>query len=166
MGCGFHAREPLRKPHGANMENTVTLTSLTGRRFAFNVHDKYSTTWNEVPALYAFASYTLLGGWHIQYIGQAGNLKERMSNHERWLEAANAGAAHVLARVASPNETIRKDEERDLIANYQPPLNQQIHRNYLADLLAGMYQVSQPALGNVLTGLGSPGRHGKGSGGR
>jgi len=60
--------------------------------------------------------------WHPYYVGIADSLKVRLATHERWSEAVQLGATHVHARVASLAAT-REAIEKELIAQYQPPLN-------------------------------------------
>lgn len=62
-------------------------------------------------------------GWVPAYIGQADNLKTRIPAHERWLDAKAQGATHVMAHTVSTGERVRLDEERDLIARWDPPCN-------------------------------------------
>jgi hypothetical protein len=76
----------------------------------------------EVPANYMFAHLTV-NGWHILYIGQCASARDRLPCHERWEDARKLGATHVLNHVSSPDEKIRKTEERDLIASHTPVLN-------------------------------------------
>jgi hypothetical protein len=61
------------------------------------------------------------------YVGETHNFRERFPGgrkHERWEEAQNLGATHVLAAVI-PQEATRQAIEQDLIQTFQPPLNVQ-----------------------------------------
>ena len=88
----------------------------------FDVHRHDQVTWNDVPGIYVFAVPNGLYGWAPLYIGQASSLKDRLSSHERWDEAAQRGAVHIHAKLVR-SATDRDRVERDLIQKYQPPMN-------------------------------------------
>jgi hypothetical protein len=59
----------------------------------------------------------------VYYIGQTNDLTERLSNHERWQEAADLGATDVLIApigIQSHRDII----ERELISRINPALNE------------------------------------------
>jgi hypothetical protein len=135
------------------MQPWVSLTGLTGRSYGYESYDRYGD-WREQPANYAFGYFssglgigsfgdinglvglsalaTMGGHWVIVYIGEADNIKTRMSSHDRWLDAVALGATHVLAHLNFGSVEARKAEERDLIAHYNPSLNAQHRTNHLA----------------------------------
>ncbi|MDE0416263.1 MAG: hypothetical protein OXI95_04915 [bacterium] len=79
--------------------------------------------WNDVPANYIFAMRDPNGRWWAIYIGETGNLQRRMGpGHEKWDHARMHGMTHIHAHTASPYETDRQVEERDLIASQTPLL--------------------------------------------
>jgi hypothetical protein len=82
--------------------------------------------WNAVGGVYIFALLNRYEQWVPLYIGQAQSFKDRIPNHEVWLEAARLGATHVHARV-EPLKANRDRLEQALIGAYQPALNVQ-HR--------------------------------------
>jgi hypothetical protein len=109
----------------------------------FAVH-RHEVAWNDVPGIYVFAVPNGLSGWAPLYIGQASSLKDRLSNHERWDEAARRGAAHIHARVVT-SAADRDRVERDLIQKYQPPMNTQLKSlASLAGSFGGLTPPSSP----------------------
>lgn len=78
-------------------------------------------TWNDVPGVYIFAKID--GGyWRALYIGQTGSLSQRLTNHERWSEAARLGATHIHTFVEYSG-LHRINIESNLVSAFQPPLN-------------------------------------------
>ena len=65
-------------------------------------------------------------GWVPVYIGIADDLSSRIPFHDRWSDAAAAGATRVMGHTNS-DAAKRSSEERDLIGYWNPPLNIQ-HR--------------------------------------
>ena len=61
--------------------------------------------------------------WQALYIGQTGDLSDRLPNHEEWPAAVALGATHVHLR-GIPNRGRREKLERRLIRTYQLPLNE------------------------------------------
>ncbi|WP_421216855.1 hypothetical protein [Aeromonas enteropelogenes] len=90
----------------------------------FNVYTP-STEWYDRAGIYIFAKIGPDNHWNALYIGQTNSFSERLSNHERWIEAAKLGATHVHARVVS-DQRERDDVEAQLIRINQPPLNTQL----------------------------------------
>ena len=99
----------------------VNAQGVSGRSYQYN-EAQISGDWKDVPANYMFAFWNGTH-WHVLYIGQCASARDRLPCHERWEEARKLGATHVLNHVASPDEEIRKTEERDLIASHTPVLN-------------------------------------------
>jgi hypothetical protein len=81
----------------------------------------------EVPGNYGFLKSTGLNIFTPLYFGEAENMRNRLRNHDRWLEAVRLGATIIVTHTAPGGELARLAEERDLIAKWNPPLNVQ-HR--------------------------------------
>jgi len=110
----------------------------------FDVHRHDQVAWNDVPGIYVFAVHDGLYGWGPLYIGQASSLKDRLSSHERWDEAARRGAVHIHAKLVR-SATNRDRVERDLIQKYQPPMNTQLKNlAALAGTFGGLTPPSSP----------------------
>ena len=106
---------------------TLELTGASGRKYTFYVYN-WGANFKAVGGVYAVlrASGNAAGGttYHVVYIGQTGNLAERFDNHHKADCFRRNGASHISAMV-EPNEQTRLAIERDLIANYSPPCNDQ-----------------------------------------
>lgn len=102
------------------MSQPETVTWLGNK---FNVYGP-DTTWREVPGIYIFAKPISPGRWSALYVGQTGNFRERLANHERWPEAQRKGATCIHARVVD-RQAERDSLEELLIRECLPPLNVQ-----------------------------------------
>ncbi len=105
------------------MNHHTTAKHITWGGYAFEVCDKH-TTWNDVPSIYIFCG-VINGMWRALYIGQSASFADRPATHEQWQPAQRLGATHVHARVVRA-QTDRDTIERELIRQYQPPLNTQL----------------------------------------
>ena len=74
---------------------------------------------------YVFVKRLSDGTFAPIYFGEGDDLKVRIPNHERWSDALQAGMTHVMAHTTPAGEQARLDEEADLIAHWNPPLNAQ-----------------------------------------
>jgi hypothetical protein len=72
---------------------------------------------------YAFVTQLANGNFVPLYFGQAEDLQARIPGHDRWDEAKKAGVTHVMGHTTPAGEQARLDEERDLIQQWDPPLN-------------------------------------------
>lgn len=90
--------------------------------YNFEVYDPSQTTWNDYPGVYVFAGINPVNQWVPLYVGQADSFRNRIPSHERWTQAAQMGATHVLA-ITVPQVAIRDGLERGMIATFQPALN-------------------------------------------
>ena len=98
---------------------TVTWLNLT-----FQVYEGVpGTGWNDRPGVYIFARRDP-DGWRAIYIGETESFARRLPGHERSAEAELEGATHVHARVEREEQT-RVARQNQLIAKYQPALNDQ-----------------------------------------
>lgn len=104
-------------------QTKVNWSGLSGKAYTYEAHP-VNTSWNNVPGNYIFAKQTA-SGWVALYIGETGNLKNRLSGHEKYPCAVNNGITHILAHVSSNIEAVRKAEEIDLINRWNPPCNGQ-----------------------------------------
>lgn len=80
---------------------------------------------SKIAGLYIFAQ-SGPQGWRAIYIGQAGDLNDRLTNaHEKMPCIKENGATHLHLAVAPDDEEVRKQQETDLIARWQPVCNEQ-----------------------------------------
>lgn len=76
---------------------------------------------------YCFVKQLPNGNFLPLYFGEGKSLKGRIPGHEVWPDAVKLGATHAMAHTTPAGEQARLDEERDLIAQWNPSLNTQ-HR--------------------------------------
>jgi hypothetical protein len=117
----------------------TVFTGLSGFSYLPYMAADLAAPWNPVPGNYAFIRLknTLTGSFDILYFGECASFSARPMppGHDRWDDAVKLyGATHVLCHVNLAEEWVRKEEERDLIAAYNPPMNVQ-HRTGIAGAL-------------------------------
>jgi len=109
------------------MGNIVSWLGYEFQSFPRNVE------WNCVPAVYIFTGLDASGQWRPLYVGRTAALAARLATHPRWSEAERLGGTHVHVAVV-PEEMTQQALEKELIAEYQPPLNVQHRLRTFADL--------------------------------
>lgn len=107
-------------------DETIDWPGLSGKTYRYWLNDM-ANGFREVAGNYAFVRQLPNGNFIPLYFGESENLKDRLSNHEVWPQARRLGATHVMTHTAPDGELARFAEERDLIAQWNPPLNVQ-HR--------------------------------------
>ena len=100
---------------------TCTWTGVSGRRYTYT---RYSadTRWIAVSANY-ICVHAVANQYFARYIGETGNLQERMPHHEKWpcCERNGVNEIHINMDAKSPEE--RRRQEADLVAQYDPQCN-------------------------------------------
>ncbi len=100
---------------------TLTLTGKSETSYEFNVYT-YGTAFRALGAVYAITRRVNKETHTVIYIGQTGDLSERLDGHEKEpcfeLFLANRTCIH-----ADDDEDSRLQKETDLIGNYSPPCN-------------------------------------------
>jgi hypothetical protein len=120
---------------------TFDIAGIRGR-YQYTLAD-LSLGWNEVGGCYIFAKVEN-GRLVILRVGKCDSFRGRPMppKHECWEEAVrDYGATHLLVRVV-PNALAQAAEEQDLIAAYNPPMNQHYRTapaGVPADPLAGLF---------------------------
>ena len=103
---------------------TVTVKTKRGAVYEYTAYPINSTGWNNVAGNYIFAAQNG-NSWTVLYIGQTEDFAARFPQHDKIQPAIRKGATHILARV-NKDQRARMAEEAELIAEFQPPLNQQL----------------------------------------
>ena len=62
-------------------------------------------------------------GWIPVYIGETGNLDERLTNHPELPCVRSNNGTRLMAHTTPAGQAARKAEESDLIARWNPPCN-------------------------------------------
>ena len=109
------------------MTDSIVWTGVDGTKYAYKVFD-LNVLWNDVPGNYIFTKIAN-GRWKALYVGETENLRARLvPSHEKWAPALKLGMTHVHAHTSSTYESVRLEEETNLIGNNNPPLNN-VHSN-------------------------------------
>ncbi|THD71239.1 MAG: hypothetical protein E7813_06040 [Bradyrhizobium sp.] len=104
------------------MTDTIDWTGKSGATYRYWFSD-IRAPFKDEGGNYMFVREVSRGQWSPIYIGQADSLKARVPQHDRWADAVRAGATHAMSHTNPAGEQERLDEERDLIAYWNPPLN-------------------------------------------
>jgi hypothetical protein len=97
------------------MTEIVDWPGLSGTKYRYWVLEN--------PRDAAFVKKLPNGNYVPIYFGVADSLRDRIPNHERFDDAIRAGATHVMTHTTPAGEAARIAEERDLIQQWNPPLN-------------------------------------------
>lgn len=89
--------------------------------YAFTVHGPYDD-FPSKSGVYVFDKGSSADK-KAYYVGESGDLADRLDNHEKWPAAARLGATHIHIRLVPEGEAARKGMEKELIDEYDPPLN-------------------------------------------
>lgn len=101
----------------------IDWTGFSGKTYQYEILS-IDSIFNAVPGNYIFAKEVSPGYWRPIYIGESGNLKQRLTPfHHKWQCAIRNGATHIHAHVNYNGELVRRTEESDLISYWQPDCN-------------------------------------------
>lgn len=102
---------------------TIHWTGASGKTYKYWIYPR-GTKLKEEAGNYIHAKETSPGRWTPVYIGQSGNLNDRLKDEYKRACVDRNGATHIHAHLNS-NEDARLAEEKDLILKWQPPCNSQ-----------------------------------------
>lgn len=105
---------------------SVTFSGESGTSYEFDTYTK-DTQFYDVSAIYIFVKRDYKNGQYYQealYVGETGELRTRIANHEKWPCVNRHGCTHIsVMRV--PNKKERFRIETDLIHGLDPVCNRQ-----------------------------------------
>ena len=101
-------------------ETTVTLKGASGRTYEFDVYP-WGTSFKPLGGIYTVLKKIPLN-FHIQYVGQTGDLSSRFDNHHKQSHFVRNGKTHIAVHLEL-SESVRLSKESDLIASYNPVCN-------------------------------------------
>ena len=104
-------------------DETAVLVGASGTRYQYGVYT-FQTTFNAIFGNYAFARRNGFH-WYIIYVGETSEFSTRFASHPKMACAIRHQATHILARVSSPEQSVRTAEESDLRRALNPPCNLQ-----------------------------------------
>lgn len=103
-------------------QNDVNIEVHHGLTLPFQVLPM-SANWADVGGVYIFCKPGADGSHLALYIGKTESFAQRFSRHERWPEAVQKGATHLLVTLLH-KEADRVKVESALIQKHKPPMNQ------------------------------------------
>jgi hypothetical protein len=111
------------------MSEIVDWLGLSGTKYRYWVLENPRAAANiqAVGGNYAFVKKLANGKYVPIYFGIADDLRDRIPTHDRFEDAIREGATHVMAHTTPAGDAARVAEEKDLIQQWNPPLNVQ-HR--------------------------------------
>lgn len=101
-------------------ETSVTLKGASGRAYEFDVFP-WGTSFKPLGGIYTVLK-KIPPNFHIQYVGQTGDLSSRFDNHHKQSLFDRNGKTHIAVHLES-SEPMRLAKEADLIASYNPGCN-------------------------------------------
>ena len=104
-------------------DETVNWPGASGKKNKYWVHS-LDTTFKDTAGNYVFAKKTSSGKWTPVYIGETESLNDRLPNHEKLPCVRQNGGTHIHAHT-SGGQKVRREEESDLLANFNPPCNKE-----------------------------------------
>lgn len=109
------------------MPNTVTATGASGVKYTLQI-DPIGAAYKRLGGVYIFLKPAPNGKWDPVYIGEAGDLYQRLNaglkSHQAWSCIASKGATHI-ATMAAPRDDERLRIETDLRHGHNTPCNRQ-----------------------------------------
>jgi predicted GIY-YIG superfamily endonuclease len=94
----------------------------SGREYRYWIYE-IGTTFSKNPGNYIFAKEVKPLEWSPVYIGQTGDLSERLDNHHKMPCIKRRGATHIHIHTGSQDEDTRLAEEKDLALRWHPACN-------------------------------------------
>jgi len=104
-------------------EVPITWPGASGKEYKYWI-SPIDSSFKDEPGNYIFAKETSPGRWTPIYIGESESLEDRLANHDKLPCVKRHGGTHIHAHT-SGGESVRKAEESDLIAKWDPPCNKE-----------------------------------------
>jgi hypothetical protein len=103
-------------------EEAVMWAGASGKQYKYWVSDM-DVSFKDQAGNYIFVKETSRSQWSAVYIGKALSLKKRLSGHEKLPCVKQYGGTHIHSHTNAGGEKVRKAEETDLLAKWDPPCN-------------------------------------------
>lgn len=101
-------------------ETSVTLKGASGRTYEFDVFP-WGTPFKPLGGIYTVLKKSP-PNFHIQYVGQTGDLSSRFDSHHKQSCFDRNGKTHIAVHLESA-ESVRLTKEADLVSSYNPGCN-------------------------------------------
>jgi hypothetical protein len=107
---------------------TASYPRPDGSLYQFEVHP-IGTAFNPIAGVYVFVKPTGNGTWDAFYVGETGNLNERLNTalqrHQAWPRCCQRGATHIAVLPTGDSLSERLTIETYLRHQLRPPCNDQ-----------------------------------------
>ena len=104
-------------------DNYIDWTGLSGNTYRYWFMSEMKKPSIEAAAGNYMFVKEQADGWVPIYIGETGNLGERLTNHPELPCVKRNGGTHLMAHTTPGGKDKRTDEEADLIDYWSPPCN-------------------------------------------
>ena len=101
----------------------LKIPGSSGNQYDF-VSYPWNSGWNPIGVVYAVLKFAS-GQWHLLYVGETGDLKQRMANHHRQPAFDRHQKTH-LAVLVENSASRRQMIERDIMGKHTPPCNREV----------------------------------------
>ena len=104
---------------------SIRFKGHSGKSYKFETYSKDHDTFEDVSAVYVFVRRYKNAEKYYQralYVGETGELKTRLANHEKWSDVEELGCTAISVMLVN-GEKERKVIETDLIKAKKPPCN-------------------------------------------
>lgn len=105
-------------------ELTIMWLGASGKTYKYWI-TPIDTSYKDEPGNYIFAKESSPGKWTPLYIGETKSLCDRLANHDKLPCVKRYGGTHIHTHTASSDQAVRKAEESDLLAKWDPPCNKE-----------------------------------------
>lgn len=103
-------------------ENTIIWAGKSGREYKYWINPLSEIdTFKAEPGNYIFARSSP-DGWYAVYVGETEDLSERFDGHHK-MPCIERSATHIHAHTSSRDASVRRAEEADIIARWNPSCN-------------------------------------------
>ena len=103
--------------------NEMVWHGSSGHPYTYHFHSIGASFIYSEPGNYIFARKTSPGNFRPIYIGETADLSERFDNHHKMQCIMSQGATHIHVHSSDSSVTVRQEEERDLVATWNPHCN-------------------------------------------
>ena len=103
---------------------TIMWPGASGKEYRYWIYP-IGTTFEDTPGNYLFAKESSPGRWTPIYIGETESLSDRLSNHDKMPCINRHGGTHIHTHTTFGSQDVRRAEESDLLANWNPPCNKE-----------------------------------------
>jgi hypothetical protein len=100
----------------------MTWLGQSGKEYQYEVFP-IDTTFRPLPGNFIYAAYGEDGQWTPVYIAQTRGMHQRLEGHVSVDDAKANGATYIHAHYCSEGQSARCNEERDLVLQWHPVLN-------------------------------------------